>query len=334
MSRDFGKYLASLLLFGSNGIIASQIDLPSGQVVLLRTLLGSLALCAALGVSLWRRRSGADGAASQAVAPLACLEHPRQAAALALSGAALGVGWIFLFAAYRLVGVGVASLAYYCGPVIVMLLSPLLFGERLTGPKLAGFGCVVLGAFLVVAQCGGSAPDPRGLALGGASALMYAVMVVFSKRAPEVGGMEAACVQMLASFAAVAAWSIPTGGLVTPGQVAGANLPAVLVLGLVNTGLGCYLYFSSLGRLPVQRVAVCGYLEPLSAVALGALLLGESLTPGRMLGAALVVGGAAASELVGGAALGGAVDAMRDAARLAATRGRHALVRRRAVLAR
>ena len=44
MSRASRKYLLSLLVFGSNGIIASQISLPSWQIVLLRTLLGGTLL--------------------------------------------------------------------------------------------------------------------------------------------------------------------------------------------------------------------------------------------------------------------------------------------------
>ncbi len=328
MSRDFGKYLASLALFGSNGIIASRIALDSGQIVLLRTLMGAVVLCAALALVLLGRRGGgcrmgeADGTVARGtdVAGLAAFEHPRHALSLAVSGVALGVGWIFLFAAYRLVGVGVASLAYYCGPVIVMALSPVLFGERLTTPKLVGFAAVAVGAFLVVAQ-GTGAPDPRGLALGGLSAVMYAVMVVSSKRAPEVGGLEAATIQMVASFATVAIVALASGELPTPAQLAGCNLPAALALGLVNTGLGCYLYFSSLGRLPVQRVAVCGYLEPLSAVILSALVLGEALTPGRVLGTALIIGGATASELAGKASLPDLAGLVRGAV----ARGRAAL---------
>lgn len=45
-----------------------------------------------------------------------------------LSGFAMGVSWLFLFEAYR----RVASLGYYCGPIIVMALSPVLFKEKLT----------------------------------------------------------------------------------------------------------------------------------------------------------------------------------------------------------
>lgn len=291
MSKDFEKYLASLLLFGSNGIVASGIALSSLQVVLMRTLLGAVALVAVMaGCALRHRGSGQES-------PLA--SHPGEVAALAVSGAALGVGWIFLFAAYRLVGVGVASLAYYCGPVIVMALSPLLFHEHLTAGKLVGFALVLMGAFLVVAQGQAVSLNPQGLALGGLSAVMYAVMVVASKRAPHLRGIQAATVQLVAAFAAVAVCAAVTGDLPTLGQLYQANPAAILMLGLVNTGLGCYLYFSSLGQLPVQRVAVCGYLEPLSAVVLSCILLGEAVTPGRVMGTVLIVGGAAACELLG-----------------------------------
>ncbi|MPN42219.1 hypothetical protein SDC9_189775 [bioreactor metagenome] len=68
-------------------------------------------------------------------------------------------------------------------------------------------------------------------------------------------------------------------------------------MGLINTGIGCYLYFSSVTRLPVQSVAICGYLEPLSAVFFSALLLGERMTPIQIGGAALLLGGAAFAEL-------------------------------------
>ena len=292
MSRSFKKYLASLLLFGSNGIVASSITLASSQVVLMRTFLGALLLTLVLFVSALRR-------GGQLRQSLSSFQHPRQAASLAISGAALGIGWIFLFAAYRLIGVGVATLAYYTGPVIVMALSPLLFKEHLTPAKLLGFAAVVTGAFLVVAQGGAASINLGGLALGGLSAVAYAVMVVFSKKAPDVKGIEAATIQLVASFAAVAVCTVAMGQVPDVSAVAASNLPATLMLGLVNTGIGCYLYFSAMGDLPVQRVAVCGYLEPLSAVVLSALILGEAMCPALILGAALIIGGAASTEILG-----------------------------------
>ncbi len=62
---------------------------------------------------------------------------------------------------------------------------------------------------------------------------------------------------------------------------------------MLNTGVGCYLYFSSIGALRAQTVAVCGYLEPLSAVLFSALLLGERLLTLQVVGAVLILTGAA-----------------------------------------
>lgn len=72
----------------------------------------------------------------------------------------------------------------------------------------------------------------------------------------------------------------------------------MLILGLFNTGIGCYFYFSSIGKLPVQTVAICGYLEPLSAVVFSVIVLHETMLPIQILGAALIIGGAVSSELV------------------------------------
>lgn len=72
----------------------------------------------------------------------------------------------------------------------------------------------------------------------------------------------------------------------------------ILVLGIVNTGIGCCFYFSSIGKLPVQTVAVCGYLEPLSAVLFASLFLGEKMTALQAVGAVLIIGGAMVGETV------------------------------------
>jgi drug/metabolite transporter (DMT)-like permease len=70
----------------------------------------------------------------------------------------------------------------------------------------------------------------------------------------------------------------------------------ILILGLLNTGIGCYFYFSSIGHLPVQTVAIFGYLEPLSAVTFSVMFLREILQPIQVLGAVLVIGGAVIAE--------------------------------------
>lgn len=70
----------------------------------------------------------------------------------------------------------------------------------------------------------------------------------------------------------------------------------ILVLGLLNTGIGCYFYFSSISHLPVQTVAICGYLEPLSAVVLSTVILRETMSMVQVFGTVMIIGGAVIGE--------------------------------------
>lgn len=288
MNNGLFTYLAALLLFGSNGIIAAAIALPSSDIVLLRTFLGALSLVTVLAITQRHK--------------LQAPSRSREAAALLLSGAALGASWIFLFRAYQTIGVGVSSLLYYCGPIIVMALSPLIFGEKLTGGKIAGFIAVACGAFLIAAQgLGGNIPI-AGIACGIASAFCYALMVIASKGAPHIEGLENSALQVSAAFVTALVLTLITQGapsFLSAGVAACIDWRAVVMLGVVNTGIGCLLYFSAVAKLPVQTVAVVGYLEPLSAVVFSAVLLGEAITSVRLMGAALIIGGAIFCELAG-----------------------------------
>ena len=79
-----------------------------------------------------------------------------------ISRCAMGTSWMFLYEAYFRIGVGIASLLYYCGPVIVMVLSPLVFGEKLTGYKIAGFLSVLIGVVMLNGTAQGGS-DPFGI---------------------------------------------------------------------------------------------------------------------------------------------------------------------------
>ena len=49
--RAYVKYISSLVMFGTNGIVASYIALSSSEIVVLRTLIGSLFLVVLFMVS-------------------------------------------------------------------------------------------------------------------------------------------------------------------------------------------------------------------------------------------------------------------------------------------
>jgi len=282
MNAPYIKVISANLLFGSNGIIASHILINSYEIVFLRTLIGSLFLIAVFVLT-----GGRFGG----------LRNKRHLLYLILSGVAMGASWIFLFEAYRRIGVGMATLAYYCGPVIVMVLAPVIFREKLAISRIIGFCAVLLGMVLVNGNEVIRGGISWGLACGLLSAVMFAAMVIFNRIAASITGFENAVWQLSASFVTVAVYTAVRQGIVI--SIPSGSLFPVLLLGLVNTGFGCYLYFSSMQSLPAQSVAICGYLEPLSALLFSAVLLGERLTLLQMAGAALILGGAAFGEFFG-----------------------------------
>ena len=279
MKQSYKKYILALLLFGSNGIVASFISLNSREIVFTRTLIGSVFLLAVLFFSGEK---------------LQFWKNKRHFAFTILSGFALGAGWMFLYEAYTQIGVSIATLAYYLGPVLVIAASPVIFRESMSPAKIFGVAAAVIGMVLLNGGAMLQSGFSRGALLGLLSALMYALMVIFSKKATSIRGLENAACQLCASFIIVAAFTlIKQGGRISfPAQ----SLLPILLLGIVNTGIGCYLYFSSFRKLRVQSVAVLGYLEPLSALFLSALVLRERLTGVQIFGAVLILGGAVFCE--------------------------------------
>ena len=279
MKASYLKYIFALLLFGSNGIVASLIHLSSYEIVLLRTLIGSLLLIAIFFIAREK---------------LTFYKYKTQSIFLAVSGIAMGTSWIFLYEAYDEIGVSLASLAYYCGPVIVMILSPFLFGEKLTRIKVCSFLVVLVGIFLVNGTAFENGVSVWGLACGLLSAICYSLMVMFNKKAKDITGLENSMLQLFVAFLTVAIFvGIKQGYRM---EIDTQSIIPILVLGLLNTGIGCYFYFSSIGKLPVQTVAICGYLEPLSAVVFSVIFLKETMLPIQIIGAVLIIGGAMLGE--------------------------------------
>lgn len=269
------KYIIALLLFGSNGIVASRISMNSYEIVMFRTMIGSVLLIA-LYLFQYRR--------------FTFYRRIKSFGFLAGSGMAMGISWIFLYEAYRQIGVGIASLGYYCGPVIVMAVSPVLFRERFTKKKLRGFLAVLVGIFLVNGNALGEAHTGFGIFCALMSAVMYALMVILNKKCDEITGLENATLQLTTAFLTVFLFVTVKQGFRF--SITNSDLPWLLFLGLVNTGIGCYLYFSSIGRLKVQTVAILGYLEPLSAVIFSVIFLHETMLPVQAAGAGFIIGGA------------------------------------------
>lgn len=281
MRKAYISYILALLLFGSNGIIASYIALSSTEIVLYRTFIGAVLLIFLFLITKnkW-----------------SFYKNKKHFSYLALSGIAMGLSWMFLYEAYDQIGVSVSSLLYYCGPVIVMVLAPIVFKEKLVMRKIVGFVAVLIGIILVNGNLVNGNNNIFGILCGVMSAVMYSFMVIFNKKATNISGLENSLLQLTISCITVAIFILFRGNFSF--YIPQDSIFPLIFLGVVNTGIGCYLYFSKLEKLPVQSVSVLGYIEPLSAVLLSVIILKETMSVMQIIGAVLVLGGAIYAERI------------------------------------
>ena len=279
-SKSLIFFVASMVIFGTNGLIVANISLGSAEIVLMRTFLGSLFLLAIVLVK--RSFSFADLKADLVPATM--------------GGAALGLNWVLLFSAYRSAGVGLSTLTYYCGPIIVLALSPVLFKEKLTWNKLLAIAAVAVGMFCITGDIEPGSDVQTGILFGGGAALLYASLIVANKRVKRLSGLNCAMYELIVAFFVVLIYLLASN-VKLPVVPAAEDIVWVLAIGLVNTGLAYYLYFSSLQKLPGQTVALVCYIDPLTALLVSGAFLGEKLLGVQIAGAVLILGGACLGEL-------------------------------------
>ena len=276
------KFVTAVTLYGTVGLFLRYVNLPSELAALCRGAIG----CAFILLFVYLRGGRPDGAAIRANLKW-----------LLLSGVCLGLNWVFLFASYMKTTVAVASLCNYTAPILVILVAPALLRERPDRRKIPCVAAAIAGLLLVSGFWNGDVGGTAGILLGLAGALCFACLVICNRKLRDISALDRSIVQLGVSAATI----LPYVLIHNRGTAIHLDTRAILILamlGVVHTGFAYCLYFSGLGSLPVQTVAILGYLEPVVSVLCSTLFLHERLSPLGWVGAALILGAAVASELI------------------------------------
>jgi len=275
----FLRHIFSLLIFSSNGIMASYIDLPSYGIVFYRTVLAAFALLVSYLLVAKKRFTS--------------LGHKKDALFIVISGIFQATEWLLMYESFKHIDVGIATLLTYLGPVIVIALSPFVFKESFSLRKLLAVTIVLIGVVCLNRGVGGSGNIKFGLLCAGLSAFCYAGMVICNKKSRQIVGMENVILQLsCCSLTAVIFTFITTRGHIPIPHPEISQWLLVIMLGITNTAFPCFLYFSTLAKLPAQVIAVSGYLEPLFAIIIAAVVLGQTLSLLQLLGCLMIIAGA------------------------------------------
>lgn len=274
MKKTTHIYILSMAIFGTLAPFVRSISVSSGELALYRAILGATLI----GGYLLMKKQNPFAAGAR-----------REVLLLLLSGGAMGINWILLFEAYRHTTVSTATLCYYFAPVIVTVLSPLLFREKLTGKQVLCFFMATLGLVLITGLDTGGKANLTGILFGLGAAVFYASVVLLNKYIRSTDGIGRTFLQFLAAIVILIPYVLGTGG-VTIAQLDGKGWVCLLIVGFVYTGITYCLYFSSLGSLPGQQAAILSYIDPLVAVLVSVLLLKEPMTLAQALGGGLILG--------------------------------------------
>ena len=278
MQKNIGARLmfsAAMVIFGTLGVFTRNIDVTSGELALYRAVLAT----ALIGAYLLLFNKGGLGLKSAG----------RELPLLLASGIAMGINWILLFQAYRYTTISAATLSYYFAPVIVTVASPLLFRERLTAKQIICFVMSTLGLVMIIGLGGNESVNLTGIFFGLGAAVFYAAVILLNKFIKNVAGIQRTVLQLLAAVVTLLPYVLYSSGI-NLSQLDGVGWACLLTVGLFHTGVTYCLYFSSLKDLTGQQAAILSYIDPLVAVCISVLLLGEPMTVTQLIGGALILG--------------------------------------------
>ena len=203
----------------------------------------------------------------------------------------MGINWILLFQAYKYTTVSVATLSYYFAPVIVTLVCPILFREKMTAKQWICFIMSTLGLVLItgIGDMGEGNTHLTGIFFGVGAAVFYATVILLNKFIKNVDGIHRTFLQFIAAIIVLVPYVMLTGG-VNLGTLEAKGWVNLLIVGLIHTGVTYCMYFSSLKELPGQKAAILSYIDPLVAVLVSVTILGESMNLMQIIGGALILG--------------------------------------------
>ncbi|WNJ82663.1 DMT family transporter [Pseudomonas canadensis] len=270
--RGSWEMIAAMLISGTIGWFVLVSGVSVIEVVFWRCVIGGLTLllvCALLGYLR-----------------LDLLTWAKLGLAM-LSGVAIVGNWLLLFESYSRASIAISTAVYNVQPFMLVMLTALFLGERITVQKLAWLSVAFLGMLAIVTAHGDhKAGDDylAGIALALGAAFLYAIAALIIKRLKEVPPHLMAFIQ------------VTTGALLLAPMVPWNSLPAtpnawaaLVTLGVVHTGLMYVLLYGAIQKLPTAITGALSFIYPIAAIFVDWIAFGHRLGWLQWLGVAAIL---------------------------------------------
>lgn len=276
-------YVIAVILYGTTGYILNLISLPSEVVVLCRSALASLFLF----LFFTLRGKKLD------------IELIKKNYMLFLpAGFVLGLNWTFMFASYAAGSVAIGSLLTYTAPIILVAFETLVHKKKMSIGKILCLVGVTIGIVFVsgVFDVAVEVNTPC-VVYGLLSSAAFVFLIIFNRRLKEFPIYEKTFTSLVIATFTV----LPYVFIMNVGKQFTINtisIVMILVLAILNTVIANMLYMGSIGHIPVETVAILGYVEPVVGTLLSVTLMNQPLGPFGIIGAVLIIASAIISEVI------------------------------------
>ena len=272
--RDWSIFTSIALIWGASFLfIAIGLEsLEPGVITLLRVGLGAITLALLPGSGMRLRPED-------------------RIPMLALSVIWVGIPFTLFPIAEQHINSAITGLLNGAVPMFTAMFGLLFFGRRTTGPQLVGLGVGLGGVVLIsVPSLREGSSEALGVGLVLLATLCYGLATNLAPRLQARYGARQGMARMLA-LATV--WTLPFGVVSLPGSsIELAPLLAVIVLGVVGTGVAYLLMGTLVSRVGPTRASFITYLIPVVSLVLGVAFRDDEVAALAIVGVVLVVAGA------------------------------------------
>lgn len=209
----------------------------------------------------------------------------------ALLGALFGISSLTLFGSFKFMDAGIASTILFVYPIMVAVIMAIFFKERTSWKTVLSITLALVGIGLLYKGDGNATLSGKGVTLVMLSSLTYAIYIVIVNQAKiAMSSVKLTFYVLIFATVIVAAYSFigPAENHIT--MLHGTRQWGyAAMLGVVPTVISLVTMSISIRLVGSTPAAIMGALEPVTAVAIGVTIFGESLTGRLMIGIALIL---------------------------------------------
>lgn len=284
MDKSKAKFqiVIAVVIFGTIGIVSRFIPLCSSGIVFYRAMLASLFL---ILVSIITKRK------------FSVAKIKQNSLLLFFAGGFMGLNWVLQFESFNVASVSVGTACYNIMPVFVILLTPIMFKQKLTFKSVICVLIAMLGIVFVsnVFVTGVKSHELLGCIYGVLGGFFYALGVMTTKKMSDIDSYDKIIFEFLVSMLIMIPYVIVSkngsflfnAGLAMRDVIIG--IIAILALGIVHTGIAYIMYYDSVNFLATDEIAIFSYIEPVTALILSFVLLHEKMNIYQLFGTILIL---------------------------------------------